>query len=433
MFSLKLLLCSSFIVGTLSLIQVPGVQQSNTRPKVTPSSLPVAVATPTTTLPPSPLPQPTLQIPIVVQMPSTSKDNVDYLLVGVQIGGVVINVLALLGLLYNLRKTRDITDATIKSMQISERNLTELKAARIQENAPHVITYIDMQPDDLNILYLVIKNIGRTVAKDITFEFNPTLMTGFGNRLHEFDSAIIKEGIKSLAPGQELRRVLDSATNYFGSMAKHLESPLPLQYKVKVSFSGGALCEKEVSEQVIDLTMFKDASKIQKKDEQDLIKAVEGVAQASGRSAMYLERVSNTLFSGLWVKNSDPSSAEANVEQWKLNTTTNLKEFKLLWKFLYAGDYKRPVRNYLEGIQVKALMYSSRILTAAAAAPPSISAESINLLVKTSMKLEELSQVRFFMDGEKSEPDFNIVGDETVTLIDEAIQTLNNEALLTTE
>jgi hypothetical protein len=427
MFLRILLLCASFTIGSLFILQDALAQQPNRQPNLNPSPSPTVSVTPTAQQNQPPVPQPTPQLPIVVQTQSAPKDKIDYLLVAVQIIGAAINVLALLGLFYNLKKTRDITDATIKSMQISERNLAEMHDARIQENAPHVIIYIDTQPDDINLLYLIIKNIGKTVAKDITFEFNPTLMSGFTNHLHEFDSPIIREGIKSLAPGQEVRRMLDAVTNYFGDVAKLLESPLPLRYHVKVSYSGGMLDEKETSEQIIDLTMFKGVGKIVQKDEKDLIRAVENMAQASGRSARYLENVSNTLFSGLWIKNSESVRVEANVERWKLNTLAKLKEFKLLWKFLYVGDYERRVETYLESIQVKASMYSSQILTAASTSPPSISGEAVNLLVQTSVKLEALSQVRFFADGEVSEPDFNTTGDEAIALIDEATQSLNSQ------
>lgn len=188
-------------------------------------------------------PSPSLP-PIIVQQ--SSKDFWDYLL-------IIVQMVTLVGLLLYVYKTWQIatatktsTDLTRKSTELSQESielshqvLQEMRAARGQEIAPHVLTYIDM-PYGNWVLFFVVKNIGGTVAKDIKFNFDPPLQNGFGNRVRNFEVSFLKDGIKSLAPGQELRLVFDSITNYFdGSAVKMLDGSLPTSYAVSITYKGG--------------------------------------------------------------------------------------------------------------------------------------------------------------------------------------------------
>src|SRR5215207_6093701 len=171
--------------------------------------------------------------PVVVQVQQPSRDGMDYLLAGIQL-------LTLIGLIVYVIKTweiasatRNAAEATKRSTELSQEVIKEMRAARIQESAPHVIVYIDMPPGNW-ALYIGAKNIGKTVAKDVQFSFEPPLMCGFGNKSQESEIAFVKDGIRSLAPGQEIRVFLDVIQNYFGKMAEKLDPRLPTVYTVRV-------------------------------------------------------------------------------------------------------------------------------------------------------------------------------------------------------
>ena len=302
-----------------------------------------------------------------------------------------------------------------------------MRAARGQEIAPEVLTYIDM-PYGNWILFFVVKNIGRTVAKDIKFDFDPPLQSGFGNRIQDFEVSFLKNGISSLAPGQQLRIVFDSITNYFdGPAVKMLDGSLPSVYRVTVTYKGGLQPEMlHSSDQVIDLSMFKDIGVLQEKGEKDLIKAVEALAQSGERIQRSLWTMANALASGIWLKNSTLiiEAPVSSQEEWNLAVIAKLSEFTMLWELIYAGNYKRPIHSHVENLQLRISLLGAHILSLAAKAPQSAAGETKDQLAKIALKLSVLSEARFLMDGEVSEPDFNSTGDEAARLATIVIEKL---------
>jgi len=200
--------------------------------------------------------------------------------------------------------SRKSTQLSQESIELSQHVLEEMRAARGQEIAPQVLAYVDM-PYGNWVLFFVVKNVGRTPAKDIKFDFQPELQSGWGNRAHEFDVSFLKNGISSLAPGQELRVVFDVMSNYFdGSAVKLLEGSLPSAYTVRVTYRGGLLPEElHSTEQVIDLSMFKDIGVLEEKGEKDLIKAIESLARSSESIRSSLRQIADNLVNGIWVRN----------------------------------------------------------------------------------------------------------------------------------
>ena len=303
-----------------------------------------------------------------------------------------------------------------------------MRAGRGQEIAPHVIAYIDM-PYGGWVLFFVVKNIGRTVAKEVKFDFEPPLQSGWGNRAHEFDVSFLKSGISSLAPGQELRVVFDAMTNYFdGSAVKMLEGTLPSAYTVRVTYRGGLRPDElHASEQVIDLSMFRHIGVLQEKGEKDLIKAVESLAQSNQNIQRSLWKMAESMIKGIWIKNpallAEPLSV--SPQEWKQVALAKVNEFKLFWESVHAGNYKRPVAFYIENLQARLSLLSSQLLIVAASAPQGFPGEVTNSLVQIAVKLNVLSEARFLMNGEVSEPDFNATGNETVNLVNAAIEKLN--------
>ncbi len=379
-------------------------------------------------------PSPSLP-PIVVQMQQPSKSFWDYLLIVIQVGTLV-------GLLLYVYKTWQIASATReaaelsrkstqlsqKSIELSQQVLEEMRAARGQEIAAQVLAYVDM-PYGNWVLLFVVKN-GRTLARDIKFDFHPELQSGWGNRAHEFDISFLKNGISSLAPGQELRVVFDAMSNYFdGSGVKLLEGSLPSAYTVRVTYRGGLLPDEfHSTEQVIDLSMFKDIGVLQEKGEKDLIKAIESLAQSSERMRGSLREIAFNVVNGIWVRNPAflVEMPTRTMEEWCFAVLAKLDEFKILWESVYAGNYMRPLELYIENLQAKISLLSAQILILTARAPQGVPSATKDSLTHLTIKLSVLSEARFLMNGEVSEPDFNSTGDEASRLASLIIENLQN-------
>jgi hypothetical protein len=365
----------------------------------------------------SPTPAPT---PIVIQLPAQTRDGIDYFL-------AVVQFLTLVGLAIYVYKTwqmasatRQAAEATRRSAELSQDVLAEMREARAQETAPYVLVYLDMpySPTNYGLIYLVITNTGKTVAKNIKFKFEPTLQSAFGNQVHDFHMPALKEGLGSLVPNQEIRTVFDSITNYSDRMAKHNGGKPPMKYTAKVSYTGG-LSEKPIeSEHVLDISMFEEVWRAEE-EESPLVKATVSMARSVASAGHHIENIADTLLKGIWLRNPDIQSngIERNAERWKLHALAKLNEFSALWKTVYAGNYERPLRLYLEELQGRISIFSAHILFIASCAPSGISTEIVDAMIQIATRLDVLSNTRWLMNGEVSEPDFNSTGDEIVTLV----------------
>lgn len=365
--------------------------------------------------------------PIIVQIQSPHRDSWDYALISIQIATFI-------SLIIYVIKTWEMAAASKRSTKLSEEVLTEMKEARIQELAPNVIVYIDMPYGNTWSMYFVVRNIGKAVAKDIMMEFDPPLQTGLGNHKHEYELPLVKNGIRSLAPGQEIRAPFDVATNYFSNMARKLESPLPVSYNVRVSYLGGLQTDKICTEQIIDLTMFKNIWYLEERDSEQT-KAIKTLAEANSRMRYYVEAIADTLAKGIWIKNPESpiSGLHISAEAWRFAALGKLKEFRIIWTAIYTRDYRSPIRSYFEDLQTRFLSISSQILFIASIAPTDDKKEVIDSLTQVVLKMNELGEVRWFMDGEVPEPDFNTTGDEVVKLVDKAMEMLQRTTHTETE
>ena len=104
----------------------------------------------------------------------------------------------------------------------------ELRLTRREQTRPFVV--VDVQPSRVwaNALNLVIENVGATVARNVTFEFQPPLKsTQDGSGYDIGDSVLVREGIPMLPPGRRIETLLDISH-------ERLRSDLPLRYDVRV-------------------------------------------------------------------------------------------------------------------------------------------------------------------------------------------------------
>jgi hypothetical protein len=360
--------------------------------------------------------------PIVIQIQPQSRDLMDFLL-------GIIQLLTLIGLIIYVVKTwqiasatKNAAEATTRSTELSQDVIAEMKAARTQGIAPQVVIYIDM-PSGNWALYLVAKNIGKSVAKDVHFGFDPPMMSGFGNEPHESEISFVKEGIRSLAPGQELRVFLDVIQNYFGEMAKRLKPRLPTAYNVRVTYRGESQPDQIISEQVIDLSMFEGISHLEEKESKD-IQALKSLADSVKRMQHNLQNLTETVTNGVPLRIPEflgpiPSS---NPEAWALRILAKLNEFRMLWITVYAGRFQGRVRLCSENLQSRISIIASQILILASSAPPGIPEELIDSLTNITVELSALSETQFYADGGNSFRAFNTSGDRVVKLIESVIE-----------
>lgn len=182
----------------------------------------------------------------------------------------VIQLLSLIALVVYVIKTAEVAQGTWKSAQAMDRSVAEMVEDRDQQIAPYVVVFFDHQTDS-PIFDLVIKNTGRTAARDVEVTFEPPLQTSLKNYDIE-QLAFIHQVIPTLPPEYEIRASVDVIDNALKSVT------LPKQYRVKVTYSGGIKAEKREAEYILDLNIFNGILETHTRSLTDLTKAVERIS-----------------------------------------------------------------------------------------------------------------------------------------------------------
>jgi hypothetical protein len=107
------------------------------------------------------------------------------------------------------------------------RQVHEARKLREEQARPFVI--VDFEPGFL--VYLTVENLGRTMARDVTIDFDKPLTTTL-ERPHELDETpLFREPIPALPPGKKIRVLFDQFND-------RVDKGLPLTYDVKLRYRG---------------------------------------------------------------------------------------------------------------------------------------------------------------------------------------------------
>lgn len=147
------------------------------------------------------------------------------------------------------------------------------EARKLREERARPFIVVDFQLWNI-IIELKIKNIGATLARDVSFKFTPELESTFDNEPSHTplrEASVFRDGIPSLAPGKEIFVLFDRGPN-------RTERGLPDAYKVEVSFTD-ALGKRRTDEMVIDLGIYRGAGRIRRRELHDFYKPLEDLVK----------------------------------------------------------------------------------------------------------------------------------------------------------
>jgi hypothetical protein len=200
----------------------------------------------------------------------------------VQIALLIIQIPTLVALIIYVIKTGEMASASRKSTEIAEKSLLEMREQRDAEIAPYVVAYLDGQGAINGILYLVIKNTGKTVAKDVKVVFDPPLQPQFPDLLAK---VLPPDGIPSIPPGYEIKTTLDSFVTY-----KHSK---PMAFTVKVTYFGGITNKPREDKYHLDLELFRGiVYTVESKEPNETAKAIQKTTESVVRE---LQNISDTI------------------------------------------------------------------------------------------------------------------------------------------
>jgi len=107
---------------------------------------------------------------------------------------------------------------TLVYVLLTRKMVKEARETRIAQERPEVI--VDADYSDSDVVDVVVRNIGKGAAKDVTFAFSApmesSLSTPKGSEAVPVNELpYFKEGIEFLAPGAEIRALWDTYINLF--------------------------------------------------------------------------------------------------------------------------------------------------------------------------------------------------------------------------
>jgi hypothetical protein len=149
----------------------------------------------------------------------------------------------------------------------------ETQRLRKEQTRPFIL--IDFEPWS-TIVEIRITNIGKTIARDIHFEFDPPLeSTHDAANGAVADLSVFKDGIPSLAPAKEIKI-------FFDQFPARVEAKLPLTYRVQVSYrdhAGDAYSES----MVLDLAAYVGTGGITRYGLHDIYSQIKAIADSVKR------------------------------------------------------------------------------------------------------------------------------------------------------
>ena len=247
----------------------------------------------------------------------------------------IVQVLSLLFLGVYVWKTWQMASSTKASVKASEKMIAEMRETRDQESAPYVVPFININH---HMMYFGIKNIGKTVAKNIKLEIEPELKQHIGNIK---DISLIKNGLSSLPPGHEI------GTKFAVSHIYLKQADSPKKYLVKITFLGGLSNEQREYEQILDLSVYHDLIPDEDKRLIDLVKELENLSNNNIKIDKNLEKINENLAEGIWIKNPDIflQNDKGDSKSWKSIAISKLSELKLILSWMLEESDDFPPKN----------------------------------------------------------------------------------------
>lgn len=193
-----------------------------------------------------------------------------------------IQIPTLVALIVYVLETRKMALATKMSVEVAEKSLCEMREQRDAEIAPYIIVYLDARD---GLLYLIIKNTGKTVAKNVEISFDPPLHTQFP----EFLQRVLPiNGIPSIPPDYEIKTTLDNFVTYKNSG--------PMAFTVEVTYYGGISDKPRKDKYYLDLMLFRGiVTSKEHEPPSDIAKALQKIQSSSEMMVKELQKMSDAI------------------------------------------------------------------------------------------------------------------------------------------
>lgn len=340
------------------------------------------------------------------------RDWVDYIVAAVQ-------VLSLIALIIYVIKTWEMASATRDAAQISAKVLEHNRTVQDQEVAPYMVVYLDIPYGDPWI-YLVVKNVGKTIAENVRITFDPPITRKQHPPLAKLP--LEDEQMGSFPPGYEARTFFDSTIEYFA------QENVPASFKVTTTYTGGLNKTERSTTQVIDLAMYKGTSYLHEPSLKDVVKAITDLSKHSKKQAELISKLVSNVSRGIWIQGAGITSVEQPLDEatWKASVAAQLRETRTLWGEVYSNIGEEVYGAQIDNLRGRTAIIRSQLVAAIANPPSDVEAATLASLLQVTAKLFTLDAPRVLMELISGHPGIDRFCAELMPLVREAITLLSS-------
>lgn len=146
----------------------------------------------------------------------------------------------------------------------------EARKAREAQIQPFVVVSLEPSRTSNFMIELVVENIGMTLARDVSFTFDPPLKSAMSDMKLE-GSYLLTHGIRTMPPRMRLARIFDSA------IQRDKNPELPWRFAVRVQFSDYRGKPQAPLRYVLDLEPYRSGRFLNERGIHHAAKALEGI------------------------------------------------------------------------------------------------------------------------------------------------------------
>lgn len=303
------------------------------------------------------------------------------------------------------KATRDSADATRDAAKAADNTLQEMRNARDEENAPFVVVYLHYIHSQYRSIYLVVENVGKSIATDIRLEFSPALQVSEFNRKELEANTLLKDGIKSLVPNYKLFVTFDHLIHY-------LHGDFPIVYTVKVSYLGKKTLPPQILEYSLDLSYFKHISFVTEIGLGEIDQTLQHIAENINSSHLdqmdktnnALEQIANSIRGGVFIKN------DVSVHLQNEDIFTILNEVVVLWVVGYGKQAEKWNRTFMSDLRAKYSLIGNKLLKNSIFFEVSESTEALHSVISQILTLASIQISLDAIDGVISSTHIAMIG-----------------------
>ena len=111
---------------------------------------------------------------------------------------------------------------TYKMAKSTKESVVEMKLTRVETNSAEVVSYFEVEA---HRMYLVIENVGSTVAKNVKIKINPELKNSRGRKIDN-----LKE-LSYLPPNYKIKTFFDMTPSYYNKYKEHPQNKFIIIYE----------------------------------------------------------------------------------------------------------------------------------------------------------------------------------------------------------